>query len=63
MKSGLHELFLDELADMYSAEQQLTKALPKSNLAMASGSLLRNSIGLMTLGIFNDFGRDFRARK
>jgi len=24
-----HELFLDELADIYNAEQQLTKALPK----------------------------------
>jgi ferritin-like metal-binding protein YciE len=29
MKTGLHELFLAELADMYSAEQQLVKALPK----------------------------------
>jgi ferritin-like metal-binding protein YciE len=36
MKNGLHELFLDELADMYSAEQQLTKALPK--LAKAAHS-------------------------
>jgi ferritin-like metal-binding protein YciE len=25
----LHEAFLDELADLYNAEQQLTKALPK----------------------------------
>jgi ferritin-like metal-binding protein YciE len=29
MNSDLHELFLDELADIYNAEQQLTKALPK----------------------------------
>jgi len=29
MNNDLHELFLDELADVYSAEQQLTKALPK----------------------------------
>ena len=29
MKNGLHALFLEELADVYNAEQQLTKALPK----------------------------------
>jgi ferritin-like metal-binding protein YciE len=29
MDTELHELFLDELADVYNAEQQLTKALPK----------------------------------
>ena len=29
MNNELHELFLDELADIYNAEQQLTKALPK----------------------------------
>jgi len=29
MDNELHELFLDELADLLSAEQQLTKALPK----------------------------------
>ena len=28
-QNELHELFLDELADIYNAEQQLTKALPK----------------------------------
>jgi ferritin-like metal-binding protein YciE len=27
--SALHQLFLDELADVYNAEQQITKALPK----------------------------------
>ncbi len=29
MDNDLHRLFLDELADIYNAEQQLTKALPK----------------------------------
>jgi ferritin-like metal-binding protein YciE len=29
MSNDLHELFLDELADIYNSEQQLTKALPK----------------------------------
>jgi ferritin-like metal-binding protein YciE len=29
MSNDLHELFLDELADIYNAEEQLTKALPK----------------------------------
>jgi ferritin-like metal-binding protein YciE len=29
MDNELHQLFLDELADVYNAEQQLTKALPK----------------------------------
>src|SRR3954467_9834001 len=29
MENDLHELFLDELADVYNAEQLLTKALPK----------------------------------
>src|SRR3954465_11697409 len=29
MDNDLHELFLDELADVYNAEQQLIKALPK----------------------------------
>src|SRR3954462_15429556 len=36
MDTDLHELFLDELADVYNAEQQLTKALPK--LAKAADS-------------------------
>ena len=31
---SLEELFLDELKDLYSAEKQLTKAIPK----MAKGS-------------------------
>jgi ferritin-like metal-binding protein YciE len=29
MDNDLHELFLEELADVYNAEQQLTKGLPK----------------------------------
>lgn len=29
MDNDLHELFLEQLADVYNAEQQLTKALPK----------------------------------
>jgi ferritin-like metal-binding protein YciE len=29
MDNDLHKLFLEELADIYNAEQQLTKALPK----------------------------------
>ena len=29
MDNDLHRLFLDQLADIYNAEQQLTKALPK----------------------------------
>jgi ferritin-like metal-binding protein YciE len=37
--SGLHELFLDELADIYNAEQQLTKALPKMAKAAQSEEL------------------------
>jgi ferritin-like metal-binding protein YciE len=37
--SGLHELFLEELADIYNAEQQLTKALPKMAKAAQSEEL------------------------
>jgi ferritin-like metal-binding protein YciE len=37
--SDLHELFLDELADMYHAEHQLTKALPKMAKAAESDEL------------------------
>jgi ferritin-like metal-binding protein YciE len=29
MDNDLHQLFLEQLADVYNAEQQLTKALPK----------------------------------
>lgn len=35
----LHKLFLDELADLYNAEQQLTKALPKMVKAAQSTDL------------------------
>ena len=39
MNNELHELFLEELADIYSAEQQLTKALPKMAKAADSDEL------------------------
>ena len=39
MDTDLHKLFLDELADVYSAEQQLTKALPKMAKAAESDEL------------------------
>ena len=39
MDNDLHELFLDELADLLSAEQQLTKALPKMIKAAHSEDL------------------------
>jgi len=39
MNTELHELFLDELADMLHAEQQITKALPKLIKAAKSDEL------------------------
>jgi ferritin-like metal-binding protein YciE len=39
MDNDLHELFLDELSDLYSAEKQLTKALPKMLKAAQSTEL------------------------
>ena len=39
MNTDLHKLFVDELADLYSAEQQLTKALPKMAKAAESDDL------------------------
>jgi len=39
MENDLHELFLEELADIYNAEQQLTKALPKMAKAAESEEL------------------------
>lgn len=39
INSDLHELFLDELADLYDAEHQLTKALPKMVKAAESDEL------------------------
>src|SRR5436189_1618366 len=39
MENDLHELFLDEIADVYNAEQQLTKALPKMAKAAESDEL------------------------
>ena len=40
-ENKLLELFLDELADIYNAEQQLTKALPKMARAAQSEELRR----------------------
>jgi len=39
MDNPLHEAFLDEIADMYNAEQQLTKALPRMAKAAQSEEL------------------------
>src|SRR4030095_11022661 len=39
MDNPLHEAFLDEVADMYNAEQQLIKALPKMAKAARSEAL------------------------
>ena len=39
MNNALHELFLDELADVYNAEKQLTKTLPKLQKAAKSEEL------------------------
>jgi ferritin-like metal-binding protein YciE len=39
INNDLHELFLDELADLYNAEKQLTKALPKMIKAAQSDEL------------------------
>src|SRR5438270_10045216 len=39
MNTELHELFLEELADIYNAEQQLIKALPKLAKAAQSPEL------------------------
>src|SRR6185436_17858949 len=39
MANPLHELFLDELADIYNAEQQLIKTLPKMAKAAQSSEL------------------------
>lgn len=40
-QEGLRELFIDELKDLYNAENQLVKALPK----MAKGRLFGRSEG------------------
>lgn len=43
MNNGLHKLFLEELRDIYDAEHQLVKALPKMAKAVQSEEL-RNAI-------------------
>lgn len=39
MDTGLQELFIDELKDLYSAEQQVLKALPKMAKAASNDKL------------------------
>jgi ferritin-like metal-binding protein YciE len=39
MPEGLRELYIDELKDLYSAENQLVKALPKMAKAASSAEL------------------------
>ena len=39
MPEGLRELYIDELKDLYNAESQLLKALPKMAKAASSGEL------------------------
>lgn len=39
LSNELHQLFLDELADIYNTEQQLTKALPKMIKAVRNEEL------------------------
>jgi ferritin-like metal-binding protein YciE len=39
MPEGLKELYVDELKDLYSAERQLVKALPKMAKAASSDEL------------------------
>jgi ferritin-like metal-binding protein YciE len=41
MSEGLKELYVDELKDLYSAENQLVKALPKLAKAASSDELRR----------------------
>jgi ferritin-like metal-binding protein YciE len=40
-QNGFHKLFIEELKDLYSAETQLTKALPKMAKAASSAELRR----------------------
>lgn len=40
-KTSLHELYIDELRDLYSAETQLVKALPKMAKASTNSELRR----------------------
>lgn len=43
MDNDLHELFIDELSDLHSAEKQLTKALPKM-IKAAQGEELKKAL-------------------
>ncbi len=51
----LHELFVDQLRDLYSAETQLTKALPKMADAAHDKTLKK--------GFETHLGRNTRARR
>ena len=39
--NSLNDLYLEQLKDLYDAEQQLIKALPKMAKASSSGALLQ----------------------
>ena len=67
-----HELFLDELRDLYSAEKQITKALPKLIKAASNAELGRALEGHLdeTRGqikrlerIFDDLGESKNGKK
>jgi ferritin-like metal-binding protein YciE len=72
MDSALHELFLNELKDIYWAEKQLTKDLPKvirkvtsHELQVAIESHLRETEGQVTRleEIFKNLGEKPQAKK
>jgi len=43
-KNSLNELYVDELKDLFSAENQLVKALPKMAKAASSGHRCPRSV-------------------
>lgn len=72
MNEELHELFLDELADLLNAEKQLTKALPKMakaanarELADAFKSHLKETEGHVTRleKVFKSLGEPVKSKK
>ena len=69
---SLHELYIDELKDLYDAEKQLTKALPKMAKAASDRDLVKafTKHEKQTRGhverlerIFNDLGKSPRGKK
>ncbi|MDB6032584.1 MAG: ferritin-like protein [Verrucomicrobiales bacterium] len=70
--SELRETFLDELADLYDAEQQITKALPKMEAAAESEELkeaftshmeeTENQVGRLKQ-VFELFEKEPKAKK